>query len=120
MTQTTPNPAPSATLEGVTARAPESYGARWRAVPRELLFHAPTIIIVTIAFGALTAIFSVGTSLLSIFVGIFVLALSIVVARFFGEVELRRLELAGMPSIARPRWKPPHHDEPVATAHPPR
>lgn len=109
MTQTTQTPARSGTLEPVetTPSAPVTYGQRWRTVPRELLFHAPTIIIVTVAFAILTTLFSMGASLLTIFVGIFLLTLTLWVARWFGELELRRLELAGMPRVERPRWKTP-------------
>jgi len=102
----------SATLESVAPTPPQpahatrdSYGQRWRTVPRELLFHAPTVIIVSVAFAVLTALFSTGASLLTIFVGIFVLTATLWVARWFGELELRRLELGGMPRIERPRWK---------------
>lgn len=83
----------------------ESYGQRWRAVPRELLFHAPTVIIVSVAFTVLVTLFSTGASLLAIFVGIFVLTATLWSARWFGELELKRLELAGIPGIPRPRWK---------------
>lgn len=107
--------ASSATLGPVEAmRSPtpetltsESYAQRWRAVPRELQFHAPTVIIVSAAFAALVALLSTGASLLAIFVGIFVLTATLWVARWFGELELKRLELAGMPPIPRPRWKAP-------------
>ncbi len=109
MTQTPRTPTRSATLEPVTTtpRAPETYGQRWRTVPRELLFHAPTVFIVTAAFVVLTTLFSTGASLLTIFVGIFVLTVTLWTARWFGGLELRRLDLAGMPRIERPRWKRP-------------
>lgn len=97
---------PSATLEHVNiTHAPETYRDRWRTVPRELLFHAPTVIIVSVAFAVLTGLFSAGASLLAIFVGIFLLTVTLWVARWFGEVELTRLEWAGQPPISRPRWK---------------
>lgn len=86
---------------------PESYAQRWRAVPRELLFHAPTVIVVTIAFGLLTGLVSAGASLLTIFIGVFLLTLALWLARWFGEVELTRLEWAGQREITRPRWKRP-------------
>lgn len=100
--------ATSATLGGVESLPrSESYRDRWRTVPRELLFHAPTVIIVSVAFAVLTSLFSAGASLLTIFVGVFLLTVTLWVARWFGELELNRLEAAGMPRIARPRWKQP-------------
>ena len=98
--------ATSATLDRVEPTPTVgSYRQRWRTVPRELLFHAPTVIVVSIAFAVLTALFSTGASLLTIFVGIFVLTATLWVARWFGELEMKRLELAGMSRIERPRWK---------------
>ncbi|TFB80738.1 hypothetical protein E3N84_03465 [Terrimesophilobacter mesophilus] len=100
---------PSATLEPVTTTptAPETYGRRWRRVPRELGFHAPTILVVSVAFIVLTTLFSTATSLIAIVVGIFVLTVTMWVARYFGEVELTRLDWVGMPPIARPRRQQP-------------
>lgn len=98
----------SVTLENVEPTkpsAPETYLQRWRTVPRELLFHAPTVIIVSVAFAVLTGLFSAGASLLAVFIGVFLLTVTLWVARLFGEVELTRLEWAGQPAITRPRWK---------------
>ncbi|HRN30413.1 MAG TPA: sensor domain-containing protein, partial [Terrimesophilobacter sp.] len=106
MTQTTPTPPLSATLEPVSATSTrETYLQRWRTVPRELLFHLPTVFIVSVAFAVLTGLFSTGASLLTIFIGVFLLTATLWVARWFGELELTRLGWAGMPPIARPRWK---------------
>ncbi|WP_344755563.1 sensor histidine kinase [Leifsonella bigeumensis] len=90
-----------------TSRPPETYGRRWRTVPRELCFHAPTIVVVAMAFIVLSTLFSTATSLIAIVVGIFVLTVTMWVARYFGELELTRLDWAGMPAIARPRWQQP-------------
>ncbi|WP_235480443.1 sensor histidine kinase [Agreia sp. Leaf210] len=80
---------------------------RWARVPRELGFLLATLPVVTIAFIALVTLFSLGASTVVLVGGFFVLAAAMVTARWFGAVELVRLEAAGMPPIARPTWNLP-------------
>ena len=102
----------SATLDTMidsdgTAPVQNSFRRRWARVPRELGFLLATLPVVTIAFIALVTLFSLGASTVVLVGGFFVLAAAMVSARWFGAVELVRLEAAGMPPIARPTWNLP-------------
>ncbi|WP_244893318.1 sensor histidine kinase [Agreia bicolorata] len=77
---------------------------RWARVPRELGFLLATLPVVTLAFSVLVTLFSLGASTFVFLGGVFVMAAAVVSARWFGAVELGRLEAAGMPPIARPIW----------------
>lgn len=101
-------PQDSATLDTMTdsAAAPTHgrFRRRWSRVPRELGFLLGTLPVVTLAFIVLVTLFSLGASTAVLIGGFFVLAATMVVARWFGTVELVRLEASGMPRIARPLW----------------
>lgn len=102
----------SATLDTMidsdgTAPVQNRFRRRWARVPRELGFLLATLPVVTIAFIALVTLFSLGASTVVLVGGFFVLAAAMVTARWFGAVELVRLEAAGMPPIARPTWNLP-------------
>lgn len=82
-----------------------SYRDGWRGVPRELGFLLLLLPIVVAGFSAAITLFTAGIGMIILWVGIFVLIASLVVSRWFGELELARLERAGQPAIARPNWK---------------
>ncbi|WP_157156462.1 sensor domain-containing protein [Diaminobutyricimonas sp. LJ205] len=81
------------------------YGALWRAVPRELGFLLPLLPIAVVAFSVTITVFALGAGLIVTFIGIFVLAAALYVARAFGTLELVRLRAAGMPEVTRPQFK---------------
>jgi signal transduction histidine kinase len=92
----------SATLEGVSDNL---YLRLWRGVPRELGFLLLTMPIATVGFSVSIALFSAGVgTLVTFFIGIFLLAGMLYASRGFGTLELVRLEWAGRPRIARPEW----------------
>jgi len=97
----------------------------WRGVPRELGYLAPTWIIALVVFNVLTVAISAGAGLVFLFVGIIIVSLTLILARYLGTFELMRLRASGMPPIAEPRWTPPFEGktfiraitEPLASAH---
>ena len=97
----------------------------WRGVPRELGYLAPTAILAFVVFNVLTAGISIGASLIFLFVGIILVSLTLILARYLGTFELARLRAAGLPAIAQPRWTPPFAGktfmrvivDPLASAH---
>ena len=78
------------------------YLALWRAVPRELAFHILTLPLSILAFGLTLGFFSAGASTIVLVFGVVFVIVSLYIARFFGAVELVRLEWAGRTPIARP------------------
>ncbi|GAB3034970.1 sensor histidine kinase [Parafrigoribacterium mesophilum] len=96
----------SATLESVNApRDSHGYLALWRGVPRELGFLLLGLPIGVAGFAASTALFSAGVgTLVTFFLGVFLLIGMLYLARGFGTLELIRLDWARMPAIERPRW----------------
>ena len=95
-------PPDNAVPPGAMPRA--GYGGLWRGVPRELGFLLLTMPIAVAGLVVLSTLFSAGTGLLAVFVGIFVVVGALYVARGFGALELVRLRGAGHPSIAEPEW----------------
>lgn len=77
---------------------------RWARVPRELGFLLATLPVVTVAFVVLVTLFSAGASTAVLVGGVFVVVAALVSARWFGTLELIRLEAAGMDPVARPLW----------------
>jgi signal transduction histidine kinase len=104
----------SATLEPVQTQDPlpapaksaSSYGALWRRVPRELGFLLLTLPIIVAAISVLASVFFTGIGTIAIFVGLFVIVVSLYIARGFGTLELARLRWAGQPPINPPQWEP--------------
>ena len=86
--------------------APRGYRALWAALPRELGFLLPTLLVVTAAFVVLVTLFTTGLGLVAVFVGLFIVVAALYTARGFGVVELTRLRWAGQPVITPPRWTP--------------
>ncbi|MGM7680081.1 sensor histidine kinase [Microbacterium sp. A94] len=106
----------SGTLGDVTSSPPierprrgPGYGKLWRSLPRELGFLLLTLPIVTVGFSIGWVLFAAGLGTLIIWIGLFILAAALFVARAFGTLELTRLSWAGLPAIARPGWTPVVH-----------
>ena len=102
---------PSDTLDAVSSTRPQEparrgYGALWRGVPRELGFLVLTMPIAYVAFSLLNGILWAGVGTLIIYIGVFLVAGSLYVARGFGTLELVRLRWSGQPEITRPDWNP--------------
>ncbi|CAN5118241.1 sensor histidine kinase [soil metagenome] len=82
------------------------YGRLWRNVPRELGFLVLTMPIALVGFVVTVALFPAGIgTIVTFFIGIFLIAATLYVSRAFGLLELTRLEWAGRPAIIRPDWK---------------
>ncbi|MFN4002374.1 sensor histidine kinase [Microcella sp.] len=81
-----------------------SYGALWRRVPRALGYLLPTFVIAIAVSVALSSFVSTAVSLLIVIVGIYLLALTLLLARYTGQFEIARLRLSGETPIAQPVW----------------
>ena len=77
----------------------------WRSVPREFAFHIISFPLALIAFILSITLFSTGAGLIAIVVGIVLVIASLYVARFFGVIEIIRLEWAGRRPFERPDWR---------------
>jgi signal transduction histidine kinase len=78
----------------------------WAAVPRELVFLLLSLPIATAGFVVSITMFNVGVStIIPIFVGVFVLIGGMYVSRGFATLELTRLDWAGQPPIKRTDWQ---------------
>ncbi|MGO4691139.1 sensor histidine kinase [Glaciibacter sp. 2TAF33] len=106
-TETAPASATLDTMshEPVTARR-AGYGSLWARVPRELGFLLLTLPIVVAAISVLSAVFFTGVGMIAIFVGLFIIVVSLYIARGFGMLEVVRLRWAGQPEIRQPQWEP--------------
>ncbi|HEY9449189.1 MAG TPA: sensor domain-containing protein, partial [Gemmatimonadaceae bacterium] len=101
-TETLHSPLESVTLDRVKGHA---YPELWRRVPRELGFLLLAMPIATVGYALSIALFSAGIgTLITFFIGVFLLAGLLYVSRAFGTLELVRLEWAGQPAITRPEW----------------
>jgi signal transduction histidine kinase len=103
MTTSTPAPATVAAAPASAARR-ASYGRLWAGVPRELGFLLPTLPIVLAGMVVVSTLFSVGTGLLAIVIGVPAVLAALLVSRGFAMLEVVRLEAAGRPRIPRPAW----------------
>ena len=81
-----------------------SYGALWRRVPRALGYLVPTFAIAIAVTSILSSLFSTAISLLIIIGGIFLLSLTLLLARYAGSFEIARLRWSGETPIAEPQW----------------
>jgi len=82
------------------------YWRLWRGVPRELLFLLLGFPIALTAFIVTETLFWTGVgSIFTFILGVVCIVGAMYVARGFGWLELRRLEIAGMPPIAEPVWQ---------------
>ncbi|MDH2445522.1 sensor domain-containing protein [Amnibacterium sp. CER49] len=105
MTTTTVPLAQPATTRGRGIGA--AYGGFWRRMPRELGYLALTTVIGLASLTVLRGLESLGAGLLTVLVGLVIFALLLVLTRYLGVFELRRLRWARMPEIAAPRWSAP-------------
>lgn len=80
------------------------YGTLWRAVPRNLGFLLPLIIITFIPAIALIAVLSSGIGLIVVLVGIPITFFCLYGARYLGQFEMMRLRAAGRPALTPPEW----------------
>lgn len=103
-TMTTPLPSAAATPR---RGAGAGYGRFWRRMPRELGYLALTTVIGFASLTVLRGLESLGAGLLTVLVGLVVFALLLVLTRYLGLLELRRLGWARMPRIAAPPWTAP-------------
>ena len=81
-----------------------SYGALWRRVPRALGYLIPTFVIAIVVMSVLSSLFSTAVSLLIVIVGIFLLSLTLLLARYTGQFEIARLRWSGETPISEPVW----------------
>jgi signal transduction histidine kinase len=99
----------SGTLGAVSTtpvRRPPSYWRLWAGVPRELGFLVLTFPIALVGFVTTVTLLSAGAgTLVTFFIGVFLLIGALYVSRGFGILELLRLEWAGRPRIERPEWQ---------------
>ncbi|GAA3591026.1 sensor histidine kinase [Klugiella xanthotipulae] len=93
---------PSALAEHLQPRA--TYGELWRRTPAALGYLLPTIVIAVGSLALLTVLFSLSLSLALFVAGLYLGIGMFATARWFGTVELARLEAAGMAPISRPVW----------------
>ncbi|MCU1508240.1 MAG: sensor histidine kinase [Glaciihabitans sp.] len=97
----------TATLGLEPTRRPRAlYGRLWAAVPRELGFLILTFPIALVGFVVTVGLFSSGFgTLVTFFIGLFLLIAAMYVSRGFGMFELIRLKWAGRPGIPAPDWQ---------------
>ena len=91
-----------------TAESPSllaRYGRMWRLVPRELGFLVLTLPVALAGFITSLTLFSTGVgTIVTFFIGLFLVIVALYVARGFGTFELLRLQWAGRARIERPLW----------------
>jgi len=86
--------------------ARRAYADRWRSVPRELGFLLLTLPIATVAFSVTVGLFSAAAgTVVTVVFGVAFIVAALYVSRWFGIVELVRLEWAGRDRITRPEWQ---------------
>ncbi|WP_167131771.1 sensor histidine kinase [Paramicrobacterium chengjingii] len=96
----------SATLESASDSRRSRYIRLWQFVPRELGFLLLGVPIAVVGFSVTLPLFVLGIgTLVTFFIGLVVLAVALSVSRWFGTIELVRLEWAGRPAVARPDWQ---------------
>lgn len=96
--------APETTAAAPTVADSWSYGALWRRVPRALGYLIPTFVIAIVVMSVLSSIFSTAVSLLIVIVGIFLISLTLLLARYTGQFEIARLRWSGETPISEPVW----------------
>lgn len=88
----------------MTTTRTSTYVRLWQGLLPELGFTLATLPIVVTSLAVLVTGLSAGVSLIVVWVGIPLLVFTLLAARWFGSLELRRLEAAGQPPIPRPDW----------------
>jgi len=81
-----------------------SYGRMWRAVPGELAYLLPGIVIAIASMTVLATLFFTGVGTIPVFFGLFLVLASLFAARGFGMLELARLRSTTFPHIVAPAW----------------
>jgi signal transduction histidine kinase len=82
------------------------YARLWRTLPRELGYLALGYPIALIGFIVSVGVLSVAAgTLITFFIGVFLLIGALYISRGFGLVEVVRLRWAGRPRIERPEWQ---------------
>lgn len=90
----------------ITATPRRGYGALWRTMPRELAYLLVAFPIATTGFGVTIGLFSGGLgTIITFFIGVFLIIACLYIARGFGTVDLVLLAWAGRPEISRPDWQ---------------
>lgn len=87
------------------ANSTSTYLRLWQGLLPELGFTLATLPIVVTSLAVLVTGLSAGVGLIIVWVGIPLLVFTLLAARWFGSLELRRLEAAGRPPITRPDWR---------------
>lgn len=107
MNDSIPSPAPFlAPDRGIDPGYRRGYGARWARVLPNLGYLIPTFFIAVAGLVVFITLFSLGLSLLILYIGVFILIAMFMTARGWGEMELRRLEAVRRDSLPRPVWRP--------------
>lgn len=101
---TAPAPTAAAPIAAPAAATSWSYGALWRRVPRALGYLIPTFVIAIVVMSVLSSLFSTAVSLLIVIVGIFLISLTLLLARYTGQFEIARLRWSGETPISEPVW----------------
>jgi signal transduction histidine kinase len=82
------------------------YGRLWAAVPRELLYLLITFPIAVVGFSVTLALLNAGIgTLVTFFIGVFLLIAGLYAARGLGTLELALLRFTGLPPIPKPDWR---------------
>lgn len=89
----------------MTTSSTPRYLRLWRGLLPELGYTLTTLPIVIASLCVLVTGLSAGAGLIIVWIGIPLLVFTLLAARWFGSLELRRLEAAGRPPIARPDWR---------------
>ncbi|MBD8704582.1 sensor domain-containing protein [Frigoribacterium sp. CFBP 13712] len=81
-----------------------AYLQRWRALPRETGYLLPLLPLVIVGSLLIWAGLATGVGLAILWIGVPLLAATLLLARRLGGWELRRLAAAGVPTVAAPDW----------------
>lgn len=81
-----------------------AYLRRWRALPREAGYLLPLLPLAIVGSLLMWAGLAAGIGLAVLWVGVPILAATLLLARRLGGWELRRLAAAGLPTVAAPDW----------------
>jgi signal transduction histidine kinase len=87
----------------MSTTAVTSYASLWRQTPRDLGFLAALLPIVIAGISVTLVGISLAAGLAIVWVGIPILVVTLIAARWFGSLELARLHAAGQP-VHRPDW----------------
>ena len=79
-----------------------------RRTAADLAFLLPVLPIVIVGFTTTLTLFVAGVGLAIVWIGVPLVAVSLVCARWSGTFELGRLDRTGRPRIVPPRWSEPH------------